>query len=566
MGDKIYPWKELSFGSKNASNIGSAVQSIYKDSSGGNLYFRGQMGLKYLPLPKAMRLHRKGKKDKKPSPDYEYNVTNSLVTDFPEMFYGVSSITRLSKIQHLDLPTRLMDISASPFTSLFFACDSLTLTNHKNTEPELGHSISDNSWLFCYEVNHTVVDEVKETVSDVEFPLEEEFLNYGKDRADTVKRFDSYTGLILSSLSLLTTEQQSRLRYEALMDYMAQVYSFHITEKLCEGDSIWKYDFEHHTLLFKVMRLVFCSIQNAIWKYHKRYSHDSDKSNDDWNKEIRLEIKRKLEYLSIKHKLSRYIEQKVINSINLDFPSSFSVCDYTFTISSCKDCYGNAFSVYYPKRIAKDLTKWMLDYWKSEDADNYPYPMFINPETREYDSGMMCVLYGKIKAENPGFEMKTDSLTILDGCFVQPAMSSARMIAQQGAFMLYGLSSFWNIRRTIQYLVSRNCEWKDILRILVTEDTSFLCKSPKDYKSPWVGEIDDAEKLVEFIGFVHRASVWTIKRKDIDNLKESLDSMGINKATLGRTPDMTYQHLEDRYYSIAGVNNRKTPNERIKKS
>lgn len=132
--------------------------------------------------------------------------------------------------------------------------------------------------------------------------------------------------------------------------------------------------------------------------------------------------------------------------------------------------------------------------------------------------------------------------------------------------MLYGLSSFWNIIRTIQYLVFRNYDWKSILEILVTEDTSFLCKSPKDYKSPWVGEIDDTEKLVEFIGFVHRASVWTIKRKDIDNLKESLDSMGINKATLGRTPDMTYQHLEDRYYSIAGVNNRKTPNERIKKS
>lgn len=563
MKEKIYPWKELSFGSKNAANIGSAVQSIYKDSNGGNLYFRGQMGLKYLPLPKAMRLYSKEKKDKKPSPDYEYNVTNSLVTDFPEMFYGVSSITRLSKIQHLDLPTRLMDISASPFTALFFTCDSLTLTNHKTVEPKLSNSIPDNSWLFCYEINHTAVNESSMIASGID-PLHEEFLNYGRDRADTIKRFDSYTGLILSSLSLLTTEQQSRLRYEALMDYMAQIYSFHISEELCEGAAIWKYDFERHTILFSVLRLIFCSIQNAIWKYHRRYTHDSNKSIDDWNNEIQLEIKRKLEYMVLKHKIFKYIEQKVINSIKLDFPSSFSICGYTFTISSCKDCYGDEFCIYYPKRITRNLTKWMLDYWKSEDADNYPCPMFINPETKEYDSGMMCFLFGKIKAEHPGFEMKTDSLTILDGCFVQPAMSSARMIAQQGAFMLYGLSSFWNIRRTIQYLVSRNYDWKSILKILVTEDTSFLCKSPKEHKSPWVGEIDDPEKLVQFIGFVHRASVWTIKSKDIENLKESLDSMGINKATLGRTPDMTYQHLEDRYYSVVGVNNKKDSHDEAK--
>lgn len=58
-----------------------------------------------------------------------YNIENVLVNEFsttrPEEFVGISSnFDLLAKMQHLGLPTRLLDFTLNPLVALYFACQS----------------------------------------------------------------------------------------------------------------------------------------------------------------------------------------------------------------------------------------------------------------------------------------------------------------------------------------------------------------------------------------------------------------------------------------------------------
>lgn len=462
-------------------------------------YYRGQQSLNRLLIPKAMRIHtdERGEIVK----DYEYKVTNTLIVDFPEEFYNISPIIRLSRIEHHNLPSRLVNISSSPIVALFFSCCALDKDDGNGK----------GSYIFEYTAAATMM-----------------------------KQFDSDTGKLLSSLSLLTTEEQSELRYDAVMDYMSQIYSHHIVENKY-GNCSWG----DKEILIYAFRIIFRSIITLVSKNNPI----DEKSKKQKLDEMRSEIRRKLIKLKIGN--ANFVFSN-INPYCIDVifdedgnPDYCRIYNEIFRFETCSDYYGKQFYILYPE---KNMNEWFAIFENHCGGRIHDeYEMLINPETDNYDSGVMCTLQGKLESEYSGFMRIAGPLSILDGTFVQPIMSSDRMISQYGAFMLYGLSSFWDIKRAIRYLQKKLSDdqnlWKNIIGILVSEDLSFLKDGKVNLQKPYFKTLDPV-KLCEFLEEVQNVKIIKIQ-ENARSMKENLRKMNVTKATLGRTPEMSIQNLEE---------------------
>ena len=78
------------------------------------LFYRGQSDKGYSLTPSVFR---KGLLPK------EHTMINDLMLNSPTEFVGIgSTLERLIKMQHYDLPTRLLDITLNPLVALYFAC------------------------------------------------------------------------------------------------------------------------------------------------------------------------------------------------------------------------------------------------------------------------------------------------------------------------------------------------------------------------------------------------------------------------------------------------------------
>lgn len=169
----------------------------------------------------------------------------------------------------------------------------------------------------------------------------------------------------------------------------------------------------------------------------------------------------------------------------------------------------------------------LIDYLYEDDFAS----MRINAGTGEYNSREMLVLDGKIASEAPAFRKCIHPLTLLNGVFVRPVSNSDRMIAQQGAFMLYGLSDFWNVPRMIEFLCRKGFPMKEILRILIIND-----------RKPFEGK-GTTEMLRDFASFVLAAEIYEVDFDKRERIKADLSSIGINKETMGRSEITTFHYL-----------------------
>ena len=129
--ERLPEYSHITVSVKSLSEYMKVIAFLYEcdNSPDDNLVFRGVSDYKYSLSPSL--------KVFKEQDDYAYvyddNIENVLVREMlttrPEEFEGVTSdFDLLAKMQHLGLPTRLLDFSLNPLVALYFACQSLTNT------------------------------------------------------------------------------------------------------------------------------------------------------------------------------------------------------------------------------------------------------------------------------------------------------------------------------------------------------------------------------------------------------------------------------------------------------
>ena len=473
------------------------------------LFYRGQAGLEYLPLPAAIR---SGKKQ-----DYESDVFMSVLTKQPDEYIGIANLQKLAKLQHKSQPTRLLDVSVNPLVALFFAVSSIRDKDYDDKNKDK------DGWVFRFN------------------PID------GNGNPRPIRLFDSDTCKVLAALAAIGDEDKQELRYQAVMDYFIQCYIYGIRKKTRPG--IVKYSLEHKVFTV-VLHILFQNVLSHISEKNRWTVLGGNQfkpfSLGEWKGIVRdtkrLALKGFESYIS-----SGEVNSKVVHQMMDEVLGSFRTADDSFKIldiefSCCRISQDeDQYAVFFPEPIDQIGEECLMQELIGDDPADQDdsMPMYINPETGEYYCYELMKLYGKVTNESPAFKMCTYPLDLLDGSFVRPIFNSDRMVAQQGSFMMFGLSDFWDVRGMIRYLLSQKKGLLDILRVLILNDVRVIEVYDDKERSK------NTNNIIQYLINVLGAEVWKIPSGKRDEIKRRLRSFGISKDTLGRSEETTVYEIDD---------------------
>ena len=131
--NRVPEYPHITVSVKSLSEYMRMIAFLYEfdNSLHERLAFRGVSDYRYSLSP-SLKVYQE-REDFGYAYDF-YNIENALVNEFsttrPEEFAGISSnFDLLAKMQHLGLPTRLLDFSLNPLVALYFACSDLNLSS-----------------------------------------------------------------------------------------------------------------------------------------------------------------------------------------------------------------------------------------------------------------------------------------------------------------------------------------------------------------------------------------------------------------------------------------------------
>lgn len=509
--------------------------------------YRGHAKESYLLQPLVFRVKEKS----------EYKIYSYIMTKHYELFKGMKPLEVLSKMQHLGVATRLLDITKNPLVGIFFAVDSL-----KPLERTIVSDATINNYSSSSE------NGVKETNLDTEKKSSDENAENKPEKAELIvfkcpnreiKNYDSDTVKLLSCLPLLKEENQKKLLADAINEYLIHVFVEHALSKFLYNDD-GRLQFHNFNLLNDDKSLILKEISQKISELLKRiyYFDEEYGTTNSINlvlREIGLKHFREKKEINILNKSEKSLYQLIVKLTNenedeklfdvsrisikiiIKFLSSFDMLDNKETEMTIRfnrenttgfpiavyDVYD--FSCKIGLAVSEYCNKCQYDLLLSSSSEGW-MSQKVNPNI--YQSKSMEELYHKVQSFYPEFRRCARPLDIINGAFVYPIVNTDRMRAQKGLFALYGLSQYWNFKKYMKYQESKNVGFYPAIR-------QFIENNVNAHK----GEIRDMEEKIYGIDRI------SIDKKKASELNSGLKKLGVDKETLGCS-------LETTYYSFIG--------------
>lgn len=525
--------------------------------------FRGHLNSEYLIQPSIFRINNAS----------EHDIYSYIMTKHYDVFKGMKPLEVLSKMQHLGVATRLLDLTQNPLVGLFFAVDSFSLSKKQE---KASNKCCIKSCPF-FRSKCAIIEGAKKkrftrfspsflSRCKCEYSITKksnpELLIFNYEKYG-LKDYNSDTVKMLSCLPLLKEENQKKLLFDAINEYLIQVF---VTHALSMGF----YDDDGKTQLTKLdplngeKSLVLKEILQKTSELLKRiyYLDEEYKTTNSINlvlQEIGLKYfgGKEESYTLNKTEKSLYrLSVKIINEngnknlfdvskikiiIGINFLSFFDTLDNKKTEMAFR--FNRKNTTDFPI-VLYDVnnSSYRIEPALSENYNKILYEMLLdsledrmsqkdNPNI--YRSKSMEELYYKVKSFYPEFTRCARPLDIINGVYVYPIVNTDRMRAQKGLFALYGLSQYWDFKRYMEYQESSKVEFYEAINLFLENNLA----SQKERKSV------DIRKMEDYIYEIERVSIDTNKTSE---LKSALKKLGIDKETLGCSLETTYnKYIED---------------------